>query len=105
MFDGAGETIELPDQDNVEPALAGVVHQGLELRPLALGSTDAVVDILAVASKSPTGKATQVVQLHLAVLVSRADSGVQGHGLLLSRVHPFSHVAAPVAAPVGQRSL
>src|SRR5712692_10773573 len=76
-----GEAVELPDQDHIEETLAGVLHQHIELGAVALGPAHTNIYILAVLSETLAGVAPKVLELHLAVLVERADPGVQRSGL------------------------
>jgi hypothetical protein len=58
VFDRTRKTVELPDQDNVEPALASLTHELVQPGTPALSSTYAFVHELAAASESLAGIAS-----------------------------------------------
>src|SRR5712691_1556490 len=57
VYQRAGEEVELPDQDHIEEALAGVLHQQIELGAVALGAAHTNIDIFAVLSEALAGVA------------------------------------------------
>src|SRR5713101_3412170 len=81
VFQRAGEAIELPDQDHIEEALVGVLHQHIELGAVALCPAHTNIDIFAVLSETLAGVAPKILELHLAVLVQGTNPRVQGNGL------------------------
>jgi hypothetical protein len=69
MLNGTRETIELPDHDDIESALAGVIHERVKLGTRALGATHAFIHEFVAAAKPLLGVAPQVFELHVAALV------------------------------------
>jgi hypothetical protein len=83
MGHAAAPTIELPDQDRLEPLEAGIPK---ELKPRAAGGGSAKARIYIFLKDLPTllGHVfSKGVELHVATLVCCAHSGVYGddHGL------------------------
>jgi hypothetical protein len=78
VFQGASKPVELPDQNYIEQAPARIPHQGIELGPMPLSSTDSRIGIFTVADEALAGIPAQVFQLDFAVLVQGAHPSVEG---------------------------
>src|SRR5713101_3603688 len=77
MLNGASETVELPDQDDIESPLAGIIHECVKLGTPTLGATHAFIHEFVAAAKPLFGIAPQVFELHVAALVHRTDPSVK----------------------------
>ena len=84
VADGAGQAVESPDHDNLEPAMPGIGHQLVEAGALRLGAADLVGVLLDDLVTALLGQLAQVVKLRLRVLIEGGDAEVQGRALHLA---------------------
>ncbi len=80
MAQAPPQAIEPPDENPGEAALVGVDQELGEFRPARGGARNPGVDELRNDRPAPRGgQCSQLPQLHVGVLLGRADSRVQGH--------------------------
>ena len=92
-----GDPIRSPDQNNIEPAMAGVGHHQIETGPFGLGAAGSIgvlVDDLIAALRSHLA---QVEQLCFRVLIDSRDPHVES-GALHARLLFFCGVVYPCLA-------
>ena len=85
VFHRSGDAIGSPDQDDIEAAAAGIVHQIAESRASRLGSGD-VVDVLVDDLEATlAGHLDQIAALGLGVLIEARDPEVESGAFHLRR--------------------
>src|SRR5216683_280608 len=79
MLQRPPESVDLPNEDCVEPPPASVGHESIERRPGLLGARNPLIDVFLADLPAPTPRVlTQFSELHLWILIVEcADSGVQ----------------------------
>ena len=92
VADGAGQAVEGPDHNNLEPTMPGIRHQLVEPGALRLGAADLVRVFLDDLVATLLGQLAQVVKLRLRVLIQGGDAEVKGRALHASG--PSSPVSA-----------
>jgi hypothetical protein len=79
MKHGAPEAVNLPYRHGVELVLGSIRHQLIQGGASGLRAGEAGVDVLAAVLPSTAGDVfPKFSQLHFAVLIGRADTGVEG---------------------------
>ena len=89
VADGAGQAIESPYHNHLEPAMPGIGHELVEPGTLRLGSADFVGVFLDDLVAALLGQLAQIVELGLGVLVQCGDANRhRGSGRPLSPATP-----------------
>jgi hypothetical protein len=81
MLQGAGESIELPHEYDIEKTLTSILLEHIQLRSAPLGSAHAYIYIFAIQHKALPGIAPEVLELDLAVLIQSTDPCIEGGAL------------------------
>jgi hypothetical protein len=88
VLGGAGESVKAPHLDCFEPALAGVLHEPVKLRPGLLCTRPTRINIFASGLQgSRRAIGSQIAELKLTTLVLRTDVCIysDSHGFVLPR--------------------
>ena len=92
VLDRPGDPVRSPDQDNVEPAAAGISHHLIQTGPLCLRAADSVGILLDDFEAALNGHLTQIKELGLGVLIQGGNSHIEGGALHRGWIHCIRYI-------------